>query len=334
MLLAVLVAGLTASADAFAGTASRSGDTVSYVAGAGEANHVIVVEDSAGVRIVDQGAPIVPGANCVAVSLNEVVCTSRLFPRVTVDVADLGDFVLVSGEFLQVRETGGGGNDVLRTAGPRSGPANVLVGGDGNDTLQGGGTAVNRLRGGPGNDVLRGSRGGFDVADYSERTAAVTVDLDGVADDGEAGETDTLTGIEGIVGGTGDDILRGDARSNELVGRGGADSLIGGVGSDFVFGGDGTDTLRGGSGRFDLLLGGRGNDTLSGGDGEDELNGNAGADTVRGGDGRDRIGGGRGRDTLFARDGLRDRFVRGGPGADRARIDQGLDTPVDIESLF
>ena len=69
-----------------------------------------------------------------------------------------------------------------------------LGGGSGNDRLTGSACVNSSLNGGSGNDVLDGGLGsdlllggaGTDTADYSSRTAAVSVDPDGAADDGEA----------------------------------------------------------------------------------------------------------------------------------------------------
>jgi Ca2+-binding RTX toxin-like protein len=364
--VAAMLVALTLSPSLFAGTASVSGSSVSYVAAAGEANRVIAASDPAGVRIVDLGAPVVAGAGCTAVSGNEVLCgIGFLFnATVVVGVGDLNDFVLVSGLFSRVIERGGDGNDVLRNGSPAD---SFLIGAVGDDTLDGS-QALDRLRGGLGDDLLRG-RGGSDTADYSERTAAVRVDLDGVAGDGEAGEADTLTGIEEIAGGAGDDRLAGNGQDNFIVGGAGDDTinglggfdilrdglgddtLNGGVRGDLMGGGQGDDTVNGGVGE-DSMRGGTGADTLNGGAGSDDLGGDVGsdivdggrgddffvgggpgADTVRAGPGLDQIDGGPGPDTLFARDGRRDR-VRGGPGVDRAHVDRRLDTVTLIESFF
>jgi Ca2+-binding RTX toxin-like protein len=59
---------------------------------------------------------------------------------------------------------------------------------------------------------------------------------------------DTLTGIENVVGGSGNDILTGDAGANALDGGLGNDTLTGGGGNDTLTGGLGTDTLTGGAG--------------------------------------------------------------------------------------
>ena len=47
------------------------------------------------------------------------------------------------------------------------------------------------LEGGAGGDTHAGGAG-FDTADYSARTATVTADLDGAADDGETAEVDNV----------------------------------------------------------------------------------------------------------------------------------------------
>ncbi|MGX9148263.1 beta strand repeat-containing protein, partial [Mesorhizobium sp. 128a] len=135
------------------------------------------------------------------------------------------------------------------------------------------------------NDVIAGSThtdtisggAGTDIVDYTGSLAAVSINL---ADDGHANAAafstnpadatigggdatgDTLTGIEGLIGGSGDDYLFGN------------------VGANYLAGGLGNDTLRG-EGGVDTLIGGAGNDTLVGGAGSDTLTGGTGADTFR-----------------------------------------------------
>jgi Ca2+-binding RTX toxin-like protein len=91
-------------------------------------------------------------------------------------------------------------------------------------------------------------------------------------------------------------------------------------------------TVRG-TARADVLTGTPGRDVICGLGGRDTLNGRGGADTLVGGAGADLMRGGRGRDVLYARDRRKDR-VRGGPGADRARVDIRRDARTSIESLF
>jgi Ca2+-binding RTX toxin-like protein len=116
-------------------------------------------------------------------------------------------------------------------------------GGAGDDRLIGNGLD-NVLDGGPGADRMSGLAG-EDLVDYSSRTAPVTVDLDGeTADDGEAGEGDTVDAdVEDIRGGAGGDQLTGNGRDNRLVGDGGDDVLDGRGGADSLFGGAGDDRL-------------------------------------------------------------------------------------------
>lgn len=137
-----------------------------------------------------------------------------------------------------------------------------IWGGAGADQLTGNGED-NLLDGGLGADTLRGL-GGFDLADYSDRLAAVSVDLDGqVGDDGESGEGDTVvTDVEDVNGGAGDDVLVGDGAENLLVGGAGADTLDGGPGSDGLFGDDGGDLLRSNDGVEDGDICGAGPDSV------------------------------------------------------------------------
>jgi Ca2+-binding RTX toxin-like protein len=65
--------------------------------------------------------------------------------------------------------------------------------------------------------------------------------------------------IENGAGGSGNDVLIGNAQANRLEGNNGSDAIIGAGGNDALVGGAGNDELAGGAG----------NDTLDGGDGTD-----------------------------------------------------------------
>ena len=69
--------------------------------------------------------------------------------------------------------------------------------------------------------------------------------------------------IENAIGGSGNDIMRGDDNPNRLEGGAGADTLTGFNGADTLIGGPGDDRLIGASG-FDLLNGGPGADNIDG----------------------------------------------------------------------
>ncbi|MCE9573091.1 MAG: calcium-binding protein [Deltaproteobacteria bacterium] len=148
---------------------------------------------------------------------------------------------------------GGAGDDTLRGGAGDD----TFYGNDGNDTFTNG-TAAD------GADTFNGGAG-TDTVDYSLRTAAVTVTIDGTADDGAASETDDIkTDVEAVKGGLGDD---------DLTGSTGADTPSGGTGNDTLAGLAGADTLNGDAG----------NDTFDEGaasNGADTMNGGAGTDTV------------------------------------------------------
>jgi hypothetical protein len=150
-------------------------------------------------------------------------------------------------------------------------------------------------------DVLDGRRGGA-IVSYASRTAPVVVDLLDPSAAGEAGERDQLRSIDGVVGGSSGDVLRGDGFSNRFQGGPGADRISGRGGDDYIDGGSGEDRLFGDSGD-DYLTGGPDADTASGGTGGDTIDGGAGHDRLRGGDGPDFLGSGaascgRGDDTV------------------------------------
>jgi uncharacterized repeat protein (TIGR01451 family) len=153
------------------------------------------------------------------------------------------------------------------------------IGGSGADTFNGN-ESDNTFDGGPSADTFNGG-GGFDAVDYSSRSEPVSVSLDGIANDGAAGEGDNVgTDMEDAFGGSGDDTFSGNASSNLFVGGPGADTLDGGGGDDILLGGPGADTLTGGPG-VDLIDGGEDNDSVQSRDGEaDDVDCGAGLDSV------------------------------------------------------
>jgi Ca2+-binding RTX toxin-like protein/subtilisin-like proprotein convertase family protein len=146
--------------------------------------------------------------------------------------------------------------------------------GDGDDILAGTG-AANTLSGGRGDDLLMGNGGadaliggqGIDTASFTAETAGLDVNLA----TGASSRGDRLSGIENVIGGSGDDAITGDAGDNLLVGADGADTLTGGAGTDLLLGGGGTDAIFGGDGD-DAIDAGSGDDSVDGGLGWDVLN--------------------------------------------------------------
>jgi Ca2+-binding RTX toxin-like protein len=150
--------------------------------------------------------------------------------------------------------SGGAGNDAL-TGGPG---ADVIDGGSGDDLIDGGGgddtlsgaagadTFV--VHANDGADVIAGGSASDSIS-YAVRTAAVSVNPDGVANDGEATEHDDVRAdVENITGGGGADTIVGTASANRLDGGAGNDTLRGLAGDDTLIGGSGYDTLDGGDG--------------------------------------------------------------------------------------
>ena len=98
-----------------------------------------------------------------------------------------------------------------------------------------------------------------------------------------------------IVGGEGDDLLRGTPGRDVIWGAGGDDTILGSLGNDLLCGGPGADLIHGGRGNDladggtgdrDRVIGDLGDDKLIGGPGDyDEVAGSLGIDTVSGGPG-------------------------------------------------
>ena len=263
----------------------------------GNAVHLVVTSGTqnnhVGVRS-NNGLPLTAGSGCLQVSATEVTCFTG-GPRIV--TADLGDgddrlghhFGAVNGSFIR----GGDGNDTIDGADQ----ADSFDGGAGEDRLQGasgddvmnggpgddvfltnhletgndvknGGDGNDRIIGDrdPGNDVYTGGAG-VDLLDFRGSNNGVAVSLDGVANDGPAGQTDNAgTDIENIKGTGGDDTLVGDSDRNLIEGFAGNDTLRGGTPpatrtSTTIIGFVGDDTLDGGIGS-DQMHGAGGDDRL------------------------------------------------------------------------
>ena len=275
--------------------------------------------------------------------------------------------------------TGLGGNDSI-DAGPgddsvSSGAGDDTVyAGEGNDRVWGH-EGNDFIDGGFGKDLLQGGDG-IDTISYATRVNPVFVDMTGYGkgennDDGEPGELDFIDADnEILVGGKGNDLLVGNADpngnfgvtfnpSNKIIGGEGNDTIKGldgndmidgGLGADVFEGGEGIDTadysrrsenlritldgvandgafskkrgsekdlvstdvenVSGGSG-LDLIVGDAGNNVLSGGSGNDTIRGGDGNDTITGGAGLDQLFGEAGDDALYANDLTLPRNVKG-----------------------
>ena len=110
-----------------------------------------------------------------------------------------------------------------------------------------------------GRDVFQGGAGSGDYADYSVRNVALTLRLDGVANDGRTGSTELEnlpSDVEYILGGKQNDLITGNSLANVLSGGGGADTLKGGSGNDQLIASFTLDAL------VDQVFGNAGNDYL------------------------------------------------------------------------
>ena len=205
------------------------------------------------------------------------------------------------------------------------GGSNLLVGQEGDDVIEAGDSEpvptglADLIDGGPGDDVLDGADGG-DVVTYDDADAAVVVDL--AAGTATGWGTDTLVGIEAVLGSEFDDSISGDDGSNHFTGGPGNDAIDGRAGTDEMAYFDafapvvvdlaagtstgwGDDTLQliedvTGSAGDDSITGDDAPNSLMGGSGDDSLFGNAGDDSLTGEAGVDAADGGEGSDTCDA----------------------------------
>lgn len=231
---------------------------------------------------------------------------------------------------------GKGGNDVI-CAGRGT---DFAFGGPGNDKIDGGNNH-DTLDGGAGKDSLRGQRGADyleggedadriaggpdggtpgtgDIASFAGKSQGVTVNL---ANGTAAGQgSDTLIGIEGVMGSSLPDTIVGDDNANSLSGSASGDTIRGEGGNDVIGGGPGDDTISGGDGN-DRILGGTGADTLWGNSGEDFLMGYSFDDVLYGGPGNDTLHGDEGSDRLYGEGG--DDHLDGGSGEESGTGDYG-----------
>ena len=337
-LLVAVALGILLSAPAQAATVSMAQpfglQTLTYRAGPGEVNRLTVGPAGAAVLVSDP-VGISPGAGCsrpIAADPTRALCPLPRFLTGVPLTATLGDGDdVVTAELPSVVDTaeiaGNEGNDLIRG----SAGEDRLDGGPGRDELFGfarDDTFLTPNLDGP--DTMHGGDGIGDEADYSSRTAPLRLDLDGRADDGQAGEGDRLdTDVEDMAGGSGADRITSFNQPTTMSGGPGNDVMRGGASTDELFGNGGRDRLHSGSGS-DKIEGGRGNDRITGGRGSDLLRGEDGNDLIRSRDGRiDRVGCGDGRDRIVL-----DRLDMAFRSCDRvSRNGAAVVTPIGVEGL-
>jgi Ca2+-binding RTX toxin-like protein len=205
--------------------------------------------------------------------------------------------LIVGGDASELVDGNGGQSDFLLGAGGDDTVVGVsaatalawLDGGDGNDSLAGG-AGNDNLRGGAGNDTIDGG-GDNPVGDllFHGDRADFKFSADGVTVD-----LNKQGAAQSISADQGTDIL---IDIENVRGSGFDDEIIGDGGPNWLFGGLANDSLAG-NGDADTLEGAAGNDTLTGGESDDELYGADGDDLIQGGAGFDFIEGWAGNDTL------------------------------------
>jgi Ca2+-binding RTX toxin-like protein len=334
LLIAAGAVALAIAGPAGASQVAYDGQTLTYSAGPGEANSVLLSPASGDIncggvgdtclRIDDSGAHIAVGTSgCVLLSSSSYAGDTAACPlpqRVRADLGDSDD-AYWDWDGPSTVDAGGGNDNPLFGAGGddtiAGGPGDdVLYGDAGNDSLDGG-TGDDDLEGipgdaldsphGAGSDTYTGGGGG-DVVVYTNRTDDLSLSIDGIANDGAAGEGDNIgPDISGVYGGNGNDTITGSPRRDVLVGDTGNDTIRGEDGDDALYGSTGSDRLDGAAGQ-DYLEGDDGDDTLTGGTNQDTFYGESPLDF------------GSGRDQIFARDGVGER-VDCGPGIDSAQFD-------------
>jgi serralysin len=191
--------------------------------------------------------------------------------------------------------------------------------------------------------------GGTDSLDASLYSDAQTISLVAETFSSIGGYTNNIDIARGVVienanGGSGNDVITGNAANNTLFGNGGADQLSGAAGSDFLFF-DSLDTLVDGGADYDygFVLGAGGVtvnmatqsiEAVQGGSGNDNIDGSgvaAGTNlALNGMGGADQLRGGAGNDTIYFDAG--DTVVDGGAGTDFAWAGEET-APVTLNML-
>jgi hypothetical protein len=225
----------------------------------------------------------------------------------------------------------GAGDDVARLVDSDPCPAGLVpeAGHNGRLAIKGA-AGGDSMEGSPLNDLLEGENG-------NDRLFGFAGD-----DDSRGGGADDL-----VIDGAGNDRLTGGPGNDRVAGGEGGDFLDGGPGADRLEGGEGFDTVSYQTSSVGVVvrLDGVANDggsedgtgpapttaprddvdfsveRIVGTSFDDVLVGSPTDNTLVGDNGQDEFDGSFGRDTIEARDGIRDRAIRCGPGDDFARLD-------------
>lgn len=170
-------------------------------------------------------------------------------------------------EWAKIVIDGGADNDLIHIGKVLSGATLNISGGSGNDTITIDDITTGYL---PGGSIISGGDGA-DVFTYNSTAGHyLTLSQEGTVSIAGVGAKFSITGFEGLGGGSGNDVLTGNTGDNYLFGGDGDDILYGGDGNDFLHGGAGNDQLYGGAGN-DILVYDATNTMMDGGSGIDYL---------------------------------------------------------------
>jgi Ca2+-binding RTX toxin-like protein len=171
-----------------------------------------------------------------------------------------------------VNVAGGGGSDTF------------VVNSGGNTLTAGTGSASRFLIDATGNNIING--GGSSTLDFSLAPTGVDVDLGATPEvaSGGFGGTQSLTGIQNVIGTNSADVLIAGAKGQTLTGGNGGDLLEASAagGDTLISGGNGNDTFCAQVGCNHMTVAAGGN-TMTGGSGDDSFFArNGGPDTITG----------------------------------------------------
>ena len=208
---------------------------------AGATEHLLALDDGAGIWRVGEGVLVIRGTRA-----SDVIAfhdysrftdgQTHHFLRITFN-GDDHEIPADGVSLLRINARGGDDTVYMTTYAPP-----MLTVEDHEIAIAG------RVRGGPGRDTVRGG--------------SLNDTIDG------GGGNDWLSGEHGddrLVGGPGGDILRGEADDDTIRGAAGDDQLDGGIGADALFGGAGNDRIANREPEYesdahDLIFGGEGRD--------------------------------------------------------------------------
>jgi Ca2+-binding RTX toxin-like protein len=232
------------NSDRFIGGAGND----SLTGNAGSDTYLFDVDDVLGDDTVTESLGTGNGVDVLDFSTTTTVGLTVNLAQTTQQTVQATNLRLTIGDATSFENVIGGSQaDVLRG----NTVDNVITGGLGDDTIDGGGAGAN-------GDFLFETRD----ADFTLTGSSLTIQgLDEFAM--PYTETDTLIAIQNaaLFGGERNNMMDATAFTGRaiLVGDAGNDTLYGGSGNDLLLGGEGEDTLRGNGGDDDLR-GGRGND--------------------------------------------------------------------------